>query len=1058
MAKSKPAAEEVAVKEKNNKDTEKNTKNKKNTKNSKETTKKTTSTKSKKTAAKADEKAEQAEAPRKEKPARQLSPIAFEAFCIVAVGMAALVLFSLFFASDTVFGEVVLAVLKGFFGVGAYILPFAVILGVIGLYLHGDRENFRFKTVLICMLYIVIVSILHILVTEPDAPFVPGELLEGFTDTDYVGGGLVGGLIGGVSLILFKRTGSLIIFITLMAALIVLISGKSAFSLAMNFIYFMGDILRGGFYRDKDDYYEYDEYDDYDDYDGYEEYEEYEEPAPRIRRKSREPVQSRSEHKPTKVITARQKPTVIDVKPTDAPRLSENTRREVMKKRKEMADAAAAAAESRSAETEESYYDKLRREKSYRSAEFIDIKESSGQKKERPDIMAKRVRGAAMTRQYKPEERTKFPEFLKNGEKKPQEYIPSFSDEDTEEYYEEPAKVNEHKSDSEYGQYEKYDKQEEYEGNNSEESYYENDFLGGSGVSRSLITVEPVYDDEDGSADSEEYENETSDHEEEYEKSAEALPPVKEITENREDVKAAAEDVPPWEEPTEKAAVPQEVRDRVKVVESDNKTIKKLSSGSSGGYSFPKLSFLDKNPNVGGQNDRDELIRNSHILEETLRSFKVEAAVVEVSQGPTVTRYELVPAVGTKVKSIANLDKDLAMRLAAENIIIEAPIPGKTAVGIEIPNENPSMVYFSEVVASRKFQTSKSKLTFALGKDVAGNVIVRDIAKAPHFLIAGATNSGKSVCINTLINCILYKASPDEVRLIMVDPKMVELNVYNGIPHLLLPVVTDPTKATEMMRRYKLCADVGVRNLDEYNEYLKKNGEKALYKIVIIIDELADLMLVAKKEVEGHIQRLTQLARAAGIHLIVATQRPSSDVITGVIKSNIPSRIAFSVAQAVNSRIILDESGAEKLIGKGDMLLKTIEMDRVLRVQGAFINNDEIKRIVDYIKTDVPNYDPEIIRCIENPESSEGGYATGSQDKGQDDLIDDVIAYVVKSRKASTSLIQRQFQIGYNRAARIIDDLEDRGIIGPENGSKPRAVLMDKEEWREYSQRHRDYI
>ncbi len=1031
----------------------------KNTKNTKQTNKKTSKTKSKKTTAKPAAKKEQVETIKEEKPQKELSPIAFEAICILAVGLAILILFSLFFAPDTVFGEVVLAVLKGFFGVGAYILPFAVILGVIGLYLHGDRESVKFKTVLICMLYVVVVSILHILVSEPGAPFVPRELLQGFTDTDYIGGGLVGGFIGGISLVLFKRTGSLIIFLTLMAALIVLISGKSAFRIASNLVAFLGDILKGGFYREKrdryDDYYDYDDYDDYDDYYDYDDeyYEEYEEPEPASRRRER-----------TASKDTKQKPTVIDVKSNNSPRLSDNTGREAIKKRREPAEAAREM-ENMPEESEESYYDKLRREKGYRSAEVIDIKERSGQRKERPDIMIKRVRNTSLNKPYKPEKRTRMPEFMKNREEErnnPSEYIPAFLDRGKEEEREERGRIPQIRfsNDNTY--------RPEPVKPSSEDKYRpESEFFDDSKGSDSLITVEPVYDEDVYDVYEDREETVLSDREnaETTEVSDEATgKAVNEKAKNND--KPISEDVPPWEEHKEEKSVPDEVKNRVKVVEGDDKTVKRLPSGNSKKYSFPKLSFLDKNPNTKGPNSRDELLRNSHILEETLRSFKIDATVVEVSQGPTVTRYELVPAVGTKVKSIANLDKDLAMRLAAENIIIEAPIPGKTAVGIEIPNENPSTVYFSEVVASKKFQMSKSKLTFALGKDVAGNVIVRDIAKAPHFLIAGATNSGKSVCINTLINCILFKASPDEVRLIMVDPKMVELNVYNGIPHLLLPVVTDPTKAaaalnwacTEMMHRYKLCADVGVRNLDEYNEYLKKNSEKPLYKIVIIIDELADLMLVAKKEVEGHIQRLTQLARAAGIHLIVATQRPSSDVITGVIKSNIPSRIAFSVAQSINSRIILDESGAEKLIGKGDMLLKTIEMDRVLRVQGAFINNDEIKRVVDHIKTDTPNYDQEIIRSIENPETVDGGGFGNIQDKGQDELIDDVIAYVVKSRKASTSLIQRQFQIGYNRAARIIDDLEDRGIIGPENGSKPRVVLMDKEEWSEYSQRHRDYI
>ena len=416
------------------------------------------------------------------------------------------------------------------------------------------------------------------------------------------------------------------------------------------------------------------------------------------------------------------------------------------------------------------------------------------------------------------------------------------------------------------------------------------------------------------------------------------------------------------------------------------------------------------------------------------------------------------------------LADNLAMSLAAKSIRIEAPIPGKAAVGIEIPNKEVTSVYLSEVIRDRNFQDFKSKLAFGLGKDITGNVIVADIAKMPHMLIAGRTGSGKSVCINTLITSILYKSSPDDVKLIMVDPKVVELSVYNGIPHLLIPVVTDPQKAagalnwavSEMMARYDLFAKTGSRNLKGYNGYCEENGIDKAPQIIIIIDELADLMMVASKDVEAAICRLAQLARAAGIHLIIATQRPSVDVITGLIKANIPSRIAFAVSSATDSRTILDMGGADKLLGMGDMLFKSvsIDSDKPLRIQGAFISDKEVERIVNFIKERNPVvYDESLIEKITSTTSS-GEKGTSDEDSdGGDELIDEAIAFIVKKGSASGSMLQRRFKIGYNRAARIIEELEERGIVGPETGtSKPRAVLMDRYEYEDYMERRRDYI
>ncbi|WP_317367202.1 DNA translocase FtsK 4TM domain-containing protein [uncultured Tyzzerella sp.] len=479
-------------------------------------------------------------------------------------------------------------------------------------------------------------------------------------------------------------------------------------------------------------------------------------------------------------------------------------------------------------------------------------------------------------------------------------------------------------------------------------------------------------------------------------------------------------------------------------------------------YIFPQLSFLSKNPNVIDENNDIELRENSYILVKTLKSFNVNAQVINISKGPSVTRYELSIEDGIKVSKILGLADNLALSLAASSIRIEAPIPGKSAVGIEIPNKEVKSVFLSEVICAEKFQKFPSKVAFGLGKDITGNVIVTDIAKMPHMLIAGATGSGKSVCINTLITSILYKANPEEVKLMMIDPKVVELSVYNGIPHLLTPVVTEPEKAagvlnwavSEMMERYNLFAQTGTRNLVGYNSLKEENNEPKLPQIIIIIDELADLMMVAAKEVEASICRLAQLARAAGIHLIIATQRPSVDVITGLIKANIPSRIAFAVSSGTDSRTVLDTVGAEKLLGKGDMLFRSVDMNKPLRIQGAFISDKEVEHIVTFIKENSsPNYDENIINKIENSAKSNDNISSDNSDE----LTEDVISFLVKKGKASTSMIQRQFRIGYNRAARIIEELEDRGIVSSENGSKQRDVLMDRYQYEEYLNRYDNY-
>lgn len=470
-------------------------------------------------------------------------------------------------------------------------------------------------------------------------------------------------------------------------------------------------------------------------------------------------------------------------------------------------------------------------------------------------------------------------------------------------------------------------------------------------------------------------------------------------------------------------------------------------------YRFPPIDLLNKAKRSKGNAAEEENILRAKAmkLEDTLHSFNIDAQVTNVTQGPTVTRYEVHPNSGVKVKGIKNLADDIALNMEAKSIRIEAPIPGKPAVGIEIENDRINMVTAREIIDSAAFKKSESKITFAVGKDIAGKAIVADLKTMPHMLIAGSTGSGKSVCINTIIASFLYKARPDEVKLVLVDPKVVELANYNGIPHLLIPVVTEPSKAAaalnwavaEMDDRYKKFAAEGVRELNGYNKAMKAKGddESVMPQIVIIIDELADLMMAAPSQVEESICRLAQKARAAGMHLIVATQRPSVDVITGVIKANIPSRIAFAVSSQVDSRTILDMSGAEKLVGKGDMLFNPLGSGKPIRVQGAFISDDEVNSIIDFVKTqnEETRYSDNVLDSIERANVPDA--EKGNRDL-EDELLPDAIELVVQAQQASVSMLQRRFRIGYNRAARIIDMMEDRQIIGPSDGSRPRQVLI----------------
>jgi len=498
-------------------------------------------------------------------------------------------------------------------------------------------------------------------------------------------------------------------------------------------------------------------------------------------------------------------------------------------------------------------------------------------------------------------------------------------------------------------------------------------------------------------------------------------------------------------------------------------------------YCFPPINFLHKDPNPLTFSVTDELKQTSIKLVETLKNFGVKTKIMNICCGPTVTRYELQPEIGVRVRSIANLSDDIALHLAAAGVRIEAPIPGKDAVGIEIPNKTVSIVYLRNLIENQMFESQKSKLTVCMGMDVAGSPIYMNIAKMPHLLIAGATGMGKSVCINSFIVSLLYKARPDEVKLILIDPKKVEFGVYNGLPHLLVPVVSDPKKAAgslawavnEMERRFLLIEEVGVRDLDSYNEVTKDDPEKEyLPKIVIIIDELADLMMTARDEVENSICRIAQKARAAGMHLIIGTQRPSVDVITGLIKANVPSRVACTVASQVDSRTIIDVSGAEKLLGRGDMLYAPVGCMKPMRVQGAFVTDKEIENIVEFLKNGKTyEYDREVIESIEREAARCGEKKKGrgssdidSYDGGEDrssilasdDAIFPAMEIAVDSGSISTSLLQRKLSLGYSRAARIVDKLEKLGVVGPFEGSKPRKVLITREEYLEMRMNYED--
>ena len=479
-------------------------------------------------------------------------------------------------------------------------------------------------------------------------------------------------------------------------------------------------------------------------------------------------------------------------------------------------------------------------------------------------------------------------------------------------------------------------------------------------------------------------------------------------------------------------------------------------------YTLPSIECLNLPKNSSASNYEAERNSNAEKLTNTLRSFGVETKIVGISQGPSVTRYEIQPAAGVKISKITNLADDIALNLAASGVRIEAPIPNKAAVGIEIPNKNRRMVSMREVIDQPQYKEAKSKLNVALGKDITGEFVYSDLAKMPHLLIAGTTGSGKSVCLNTMIVSILYNATPDEVKLIMIDPKQVEFTIYKDIPHLIVPVVSDPRKAsgtlswavTEMLTRYKTFSEHSVRDISGYNSICESEGKKKMPQIVIFIDELSDLMMAAPNEVEDSICRLAQMARAAGMHLVIATQRPSVDVITGIIKANIPSRISLSVSSQVDSRTIIDSVGAEKLLGNGDMLYYPVGIPKPIRVQGCYLSDKEVENVVTYIKNQAQTaYDADVQKEIEKIAANTGAKKkeTVSSDDGEtgpsDEMLPKAIEVVVEAQSASTTLLQRKLKLGYARAARIVDELEERGIIGPYEGAKPRKVLVSKQQW-----------
>lgn len=978
-----------------------------------------------------------------------------ELICILIICLSLILIISIFFGSGGLLGKLLSSFLKGIFGIGAYILPLSCICFSIYLFFKEDKKVNIFKFVLSIVIFTFILTLFHIISKNQNEIFenYGKYLLNEYNTGSFLNGGVIGAIFGDLLLKIMGTLASYIFISIIIIASIVLLSGKSFFITIQKLINQISNYF----------YYEYP-----------------------INDKIEEEIKVKEKKSPNILSGLKSK---FKNKPN--PTKNNNIKNEEITPNKKLIK-----------KYNNYIFDGNDKYKKVEKPKFFNMNIEEKQIKDKKISLA--INEINNNKSF-----NNIPEFLqKKNTYKPKEQHQIFENDEfnlyqntyTNEIIEKDKIINttaniikDYENETSFNYFGNDDLNKKSSQNfntlesgeigfsidfdlpsNSEiEELFQkssNEFFSEEIDFDSLEKLNDFYNFDNNTKNEKLNEEEKSENYNEFTEIEQIIPStVDEPLQNNNEINQITEQPvitkipkfenfssentkPPINEPINPPVNEPVIikAEKEKLITNDIVQIKKE-------YIFPKLSFLSKNSTTPNTENDIELRENSNTLIKTLKSFNINAQVINISKGPSVTRYELSIEDGIKVSKILGLSDNLALSLAASSIRIEAPIPGKSAVGIEIPNKEINSVFLSEVIWSKKFQNSPSKISFGLGKDITGNVIVTDIAKMPHMLIAGATGSGKSVCINTLITSILYKASPDEVKLILIDPKVVELSVYNGIPHLLTPVVTEPEKAAgvlnwaiaEMMERYKLFAETGLRNIIGYNQLQEeKKGEK-LPQIVIIIDELADLMMVASKEVEASICRLAQLARAAGIHLIIATQRPSVDVITGLIKSNIPSRIAFAVSSGTDSRTILDTVGAEKLLGKGDMLFRSVDMNKPLRIQCAFISDKEVEQIVTFIKQNgEANYDQEIINKINASNPSDSNLS-----EDYDEITEDVISFLVRKGKASTSMIQRQFRIGYNRAARIIEELEERGIISQENGSKQRDVLMDKYQFEEYLDR-----
>lgn len=927
---------------------------------------------------------------------RSKNPLIFEIACILLIAFSILLIIGVFLGGGGTLGNILGQFLKSLFGVGAYILPFMLIYFCMQMFFSEGKKINVPKCIMSLLLFLLVIAFFHILNKDEQSYKSALDYTKSiYINGSYNNGGFFGALVGDAFYVLLGKFCSVLVIVLSSISLAVLITGKSFFTTLRILWEKCSEYLSYDIEVQDNDYVDYED-DDFD------------ESGETVKHKNRN-IFSMFRKNSSKDNFEDAEEDIIIKDGVKYKRMDSPT---IINISKEEYNADVPDAEKK---LDIAFYKAVNKQQKM-------VQKSSKVRGSYPDV----------------------PEFLR-----PERPYDLYESQVENEYLGEPGLNFINTVDEKLFEGINYEEFKEYEGEYDEiiisHEIEENSV-------ESEINIEYLEQDDNGID----------------------LTIQEEKLSNQEstiNIKSAPEKIITKEvskEPEENILKEPENTEMPKIIKAEEeKIVTKLNIDSEAEgkqeYVFPELEFLNKNSNVKVKNNDLELVENSKILIRTLASFNVEAKVLEISKGPSVTRYEIAIKDGIKVSKILGLADNLALSLAATSIRVEAPIPGKAAVGIEIPNKEVTSVYLSEVICNEKFQKFPSKLSFGLGKDIAGNVMVTDIAKMPHMLIAGSTGSGKSVCINTLITSILYKATPSEVKLIMIDPKVVELSVYNGIPHLLVPVVTEPEKAasalnwavSEMMGRYDLFAQAGTRNLQGYNEIMRESGQEKIPQIVIIIDELADLMMVAAKEVEASICRLAQLARAAGIHLIIATQRPSVDVITGLIKANIPSRIAFAVSSGTDSRTVIDTVGAEKLLGKGDMLFKPVDLNKPVRIQGAFVTEKEIENIVEFLKeNNESNYDEAVLNKINTSSLGDNG---GSSSGGTDELTDEVIEFLVRAGKASTSMVQRKFKIGYNRAARIVEELEDRGIVGAENGSKPREVLMDKYQMEEYFTRKADY-